>query len=115
MLPWPWSVPALPFSRDPAAELGHRHHSDVVELRAEVGGECAERAGEIVEVVAHLAAVDVAEVGVHVPAAEVDGRHPQADLRLDQPGDVAQLVGEAAAGIGRDRLCTRVGDLAAPR
>ena len=65
----------------------------------EVGRERRQRARQLAEVVDHPAAVDVAHVDVHVPVAVVDGGHLQADVGLDEPGDVGERVPEVGVRV----------------
>ena len=69
---------------DPPAELAHHHHRDVVEPVAEILREGGQRLAELRELCLHRSAVDRAEVGVHVPAADVHARHAHTDVGLDQ-------------------------------
>ena len=92
---------------DPAAELAERHQRDAVGQRPEVGEERRDRAREVARVALHVAPLERAEVGVHVPVALVDGDHLGADAGADDPRDAGERLPERAAGVGGRRRAGR--------
>ena len=96
--PRPWSVPMAPFSWT-VRPNSVMTSTSVLSMRvAEVLVEGDEAVGEVLEHLA-VAAVDVALAAVVVPAAVVGLGDFEADVGLDDLGDRAELVAEAAAGV----------------
>lgn len=73
-VPWPWSLPLLPFFPERAAELGDHHHGvlPLVSQRVRVGGKAA---AEVVESV-RQSALRAAFVDMRIPAADIDETEP---------------------------------------
>src|SRR5262245_11101457 len=88
---------------DGAAELRHGEHHHVAHALSQIAVERGEALGELGEAEGELAAI-VALIGVCVPAAHVGKGNLEADVGLDELGDLLQAVAEAAAGILRSVL-----------
>src|SRR5256886_4366914 len=83
---------------DGPAELRHREDDDVRHLVAEVLGEGRERGAEVAEAQRELAALG-ALANVRVPALHVGEGDLEADVGLDELGDLAQRLAERHARI----------------
>src|SRR2546428_11568261 len=83
---------------DGAAELRPREHDDVRHLASEVLGEGRERCPELAEAKRELPTLG-ALADVSVPALHVGERDLEADVRLDELGDLAQRLTELAARV----------------
>ena len=81
-----------------AAELRHRHDDDVTHARAEVLRERGDGVAEVAEVVGELS-LRAPLAGVRVPAADVGEGDLEADVRLDQLGDLLQGIPEGTLRI----------------
>src|SRR5439155_4154233 len=78
--------------------LRHREHDDVRHLASEVLGEGRERCPELAEAKRELPTLG-ALADVSVPALHVGERDLEADVRLDELGDLAQRLTELAARV----------------
>src|SRR5262245_18107451 len=76
---------------DAPAELGHDEHGHVGAMFLDVRVEAGEAAGEQLRAL-RLESLGGALDEMGVPAAEIDRRDLEADLRLDQAGDFAQSI-----------------------
>src|SRR5262249_39742395 len=85
---------------DGAAELRHGEHHHVAHALSQIAVERGEALGELGEAEGELAAL-VALIGVGVPAAHVGKGNLEADVGLDELGDLLQAVAAAAAGVKR--------------
>src|SRR5215469_11616250 len=83
-----------------AAELRHGEHHHIAHALSQIAVESGEALGELGEAEGELAAL-VALIGVGVPAAHVGEGDLEADVGLDELGDLLQAVAEAAAWILR--------------
>ena len=80
------------------AELAHRQHHDVGHPVAEVGVERGQRPAEVEQLAGELAE-RAALVGVRVPAVALDERDLDADVGLDELGDLKQRSTDRRAGV----------------
>lgn len=104
---WPWFRAAVSVLGDGAAELRHGEHDHVRHAIAKVPGEGRQRAAELTQTRGELTLLG-ALCHVGVPALHVRERHLQADVGLDELGD---LLHGGAEGMTRIFCAVVDGDL----